>query len=57
VESQSSKDNMRNQHLLQQLLIKKKNIKWKKLGSIGNMEEEHSTWYTGRAMEIKMTNG
>jgi len=48
---------MRNQHLLQQLLIKKKNIKWKKLGSIGNMEEEHSTWYTGRAMEIKMTNG
>ena len=48
---------MRNQHLHQQLLMKKKNMKWKKSGSIGNMEEEHNTWYTGRAIEMNMISG
>jgi len=36
--------------------MKKKNMKWKKSGSIGNMEEEYNTWYTGRATEMNMTN-
>ena len=48
---------MKNQYLHQQLSIKKKNIKWKKSGSIENVEEEHNTWYTGRATEMNMTNG
>ena len=49
-------DNMRSQHYHQQLLMKKKNMKWKKLGSIGNMEGEHNTWYIKKATEINMTN-
>jgi len=48
---------MRNQHLLQQLLMKKRNMKWKKLGSIENEEEECNTWCIERAMGMNMTNG
>jgi len=49
---------MRNQHLHQQLLMrKKKSMKWKKSESIGNMEEEHSTWCIGKAIGMNMTNG
>ena len=36
--------------------MKKRNMKWKKSGSIENIEKEHNTWYIGRAMEINMTN-
>jgi len=37
--------------------MKKKNMKWKKLGSIGNIEERHNIWFTGKAIEMNMTNG
>jgi len=39
------------------IINKKRNMKWKKLGNIENVEEEHNTWYIRRAMEINMTNG
>ncbi len=37
--------------------MKKKNMKWKKLGSTGNMGGEHNTWWIKKATEINMTNG
>ena len=37
--------------------MRKKNMKWKKSGSIENVEEGHNTWFTGKAMEMNMTNG
>jgi len=37
--------------------MKRKNMKLKKLGSIGNKAEEHNTSCIGRATEINMTNG
>ena len=36
--------------------MKKRNMKWKKLGSIGNVGEEHNTWCIGRATKINITN-
>ena len=36
--------------------MKKKNMKWKKSGNIGNMKEGRNTWCIGRAMEMNMTN-
>jgi len=48
---------MRNQHHLQQLLTRKRNMRSKKLGSIENEVEEHSTSYIGRVMEMNITNG
>jgi len=36
--------------------MKKRNMRWKKSGSIGNMEEGHNTWYIERAIEMNMTN-
>ena len=32
-------------------------MKWKKSESIENVEEGHNTWFTGKAMEMNMTNG
>jgi len=37
--------------------MKKRNMKLKKYGSIGNKEERHNTWYTGRVMEMNTING
>jgi len=37
--------------------MKKKNMKWKKYGSIGNEDREHSTWCTGKDMGTNTTNG
>ena len=54
--SQSSKDNMRTQHLHQRLSMKKKNIRWKKSGSTENKEGGHNTWFTGKNMEMNMIN-
>jgi len=36
--------------------MKKRNMGWKKSGSIGNMEEGHNTWYIGRATKINTTS-
>jgi len=36
--------------------MRKKNTKWKKSGSIGNMGEGYNTWFTGKAIEMNMTN-
>jgi len=48
---------MRSQHHHQQLSMKKRNTKLRKLGSIGNRVEEHNTLYIGRAMGMNMING
>ena len=37
--------------------MKKRNMKLKKLGSIGNKDKKHNTWYIERAMGMNMTNG
>jgi len=37
--------------------MKKKNMKWKKLGNIGNKVKKHNISCIGRAMEMNMTNG
>jgi len=36
--------------------MKKKNTKSKKFGNIGNIEEEHNTWYIGKIMGINTIN-
>jgi len=36
--------------------MKKRNVKLKKYKSIGNEEEGHNTWYTGRAIKINTIN-
>jgi len=48
---------MRNWYHCQQLSIKKRNTKLRKLGSIGNRVEGHNTSYIRRAMEMNMING
>jgi len=55
--SRSLKGSIRNQHLYQQLLMKKRSMRWKKYGSIGNEEGERSSWFIGRVMGTNMTNG
>jgi len=37
--------------------MRKKNMKWKKYGSIGNEDGEHSTWYTGKDIGMNTING
>jgi len=37
--------------------MKKWNMKWKKLGSTENVEEEYNTWFIERAMEMNMASG
>jgi len=37
--------------------MKKKSMKLKKSGSIGNEAGEHNIWYTEKVMEINMING
>jgi len=37
--------------------MKKKSMRWKKYGSIGNEEGERSSWFIGRVMGMNMTNG
>jgi len=54
--SQSSKGSTGNQHHHQQLLMKRKNMKLKKLGSTGNKAKEHNISCIGRATEMNMTN-
>ena len=39
-----------------QLLIKKRNMKLKKLGNIENEDRECNIWYIGRVMGMNMTN-
>jgi len=39
------------------LLMKKKNMKWKKYGSTENEDGKLSTWCIGRAMEMNTING
>jgi len=36
--------------------MKKRNIKWKKSGNIGNMKEEYNTSCIERAIEMNMIN-
>ena len=55
--SQSLRDSIRNQHHYQQLLIRRKNTKLRKLGSIENKVEEHNISCIRRATEMNMTNG
>ena len=52
-----TKDNIWNQHLHLQLLMKKRNTKLKKYRSIGNVEKECNTWCIGKIMEMNMING
>ena len=56
-ENHSSKENTWNWHLYPLLLIKKKNMKSKKFGSIENKKGECNIWYIGRIMKMNMTNG
>ena len=37
--------------------MRKKNMKWKKLGSIENVKEGCNTWFTGKAIKMNTTNG
>jgi len=37
--------------------MKKKNMKWKKYGSIGHKDGEYNTWYIGKVMGTNMING
>ena len=47
---------MKNWYYLQQLLMKKRNMRSKKLESTENKAEGYSTLHIGRVMEINMTN-
>jgi len=37
--------------------MKKKNMRWKKYGSIGNEDGEHNTWCIGKGMGMNTING
>jgi len=37
--------------------MRKKNMKWKKYGSIGHEDGECNTWCIGKVMETNMING
>ena len=50
------KNNIWNQHLHLQLLMKKKNTKLKKYGSIGKKAEECNTWCIRKIMGMNMIN-
>jgi len=37
--------------------MKKKNMRWKKYGSIGNKDGEHNIWCIGKGMGMNTING